>query len=303
MLKEIEMKKIILKTFAILTLSLMIFVSACSKDDGGGSVPTAPEVVNNSGGNESGSGVSGNPDITVEEGRIVLTLTSGKISLDGVSVQLATYDSEAKEWKLVEGITVKVLDEQGNEITGTIYIDPTTGKVYFIPNEGFDTGKSYTIIVEINGKQYKAVFVLAVDDTCKSNSMFAPVLLRDKSTYTVNQLISNGKAIFGWEFGSYFRIKMSGLEAGAKVLLTAFGVYDISGHECEVYYQRWKSTGKPVENYEWSGTAIKIDETDSSLDGPNGDPDYSFKKTYFVLKVMKDGEDITSTTQAKIIVY
>ncbi len=296
------MKKSMLKIIVVVFVAVSFFVTACSSDGGGGSVPTAPEVVNQTGGNDTGSGVSSNPDITVDEGRIVLATTDGKISLDNVKVQLAVLD-ENNEWKLVDGLEITVKDESGDTIPGSIFIDQKTGKVYFVPSVGFDTGKAYTIIVKINQKTYSATVILAVDNTCKKNSMFASVPLRQKSTYVVSDLISNGKAIFGWEFGGSFRIRMKNLESGAKVMLTAFGVYNIQGHECEVYYQRWKKTQKPVEDYSWTGFTILVDNTDSSIDGPNGKPDYSFKKTYFVLKVMLNGQDITQTTKASLVVY
>lgn len=289
------------KAVAITVTALFIFATGCSKEDsGGGSVPTAPDVVNNAGGNDSGTGVSSNDDITVSEGRIEIKVENGKIELSGENVTLITKNEDGT-WSLIDGISITAKDEDGNDVAGTIHVDETTGTIYFVPSAGLDTGKTYTIIVVVNGKTYKETIILSVDDTCKSNSMFAPVQLRSAGTYTVKQLISNGKAIFGWNFGSAFRIRMQNLEAGAKVMLTAFGVYDIPGHECEVYYQRWKTTQKPVEDFEWSGFTIRVDETDSSIDSDKND--FSFTKTYFVLKVVKDGEDITATTNAKVVVY
>ena len=109
---------------------------------------------------------------------------------------------------------------------------------------------------------------------------------------------------------------MINIETGAKVLLTAYGVYNIAGHLDEVYYQRWAThqnwwikPGDPVKDYQWKGAnhltytgTIWVDERDSTLDGPHGEPDYSFWSTYFEIKIIKHGEDITATSAAQLVI-
>lgn len=297
-----------LKLLSIFLVILAFGISGC-KSKAVSTAPEAPQVVNNSGGNTGSgytdsSGVSSTPGIEVKEGRIVVNITSGKISINGENVTLTVQDGG--QWKLADGVNITIKDENGNTVNGQIYVDPETGILYFIPAAALDAGKTYTITVSVNGKTYTATVLLAVDNTCESNSLFAPVEIRNKGTYKVSALILNGKSIFGWEFGAgteKFAISFAKLETGAKIYFTAFGTYDIENHRCEVYYQRWSGTGKIVKDEEWVYSSVSINADDDSIDGPNGNPDYSFKKTYLQIKIVDaNGNDITSTSNAELII-
>ena len=85
------------------------------------------------------------------------------------------------------------------------------------------------------------------------------------------------------------------------VYLTAYGTYNIPGHESEVYYQKWGSgpnEGKPVKDALWDGGTLTVDEADYTLD--SGDNDYSFWSTYLEIVIIKDGEDITASSGATL---
>ncbi len=294
------MKSIRLFTITIMTASLMF---SCSGGSSSNDAMTGQNVVNNTGGNSEGNGVSSIPEITVKNGTIVVDVTDGRITIDGDNVQLT--QQSGGDWQLADGVTITVTDNNGNTITGTIGIDQATGDITFTPSDPLDVSATYTVTVTVNGVEYSATVIVSVDDTQQENSLFASVPLRSAGTFAVSDLIVNGKALFGWAFGSpakSFSIRLANIDAGATVYLTAYGIYDIAGHQNEVYYQRWESDQTPVKDFVWSGFTITVNEQDSSIDGANGDPDYSFATTYIELRVMKDGADITATSSVQVIV-
>ena len=293
-----------LKIMVVLVLVMSLATFGCKKDGGGTTLPTNQSVTSDSDSTSTApedSGVSNVEGIIVQNGNILVDLSNGQITINGQNLTLT--EQVDGTWSLIAGVQITVTDNNGNTISGSIYVDPQTGNLFFIPDSPLDSGVTYTVTVTVNGTTYNATVIVSVDNLCQSNSLFASVELRSTGTYNVKDLIVSEKAIFGWEFGNTFTITLSNVEAGAQVTLTAYGVYDIEGHNCEVYFQRWSGTGAPVQDYVWNnGGAITVDNSDSSIDGEGGTPDYSFKKTYFKLKVMKDGQDITATTNAVLTV-
>ncbi|HPQ55283.1 MAG TPA: hypothetical protein PK253_18680 [Spirochaetota bacterium] len=288
----------------------------CSGGGGGSDAPVAAQdIVNTTGGNNTTSGVSGVPGITVENGNIVVTLTDGNIAINGENLTLAVEDSNGV-WQLADGISITVVSNSGATITGAIHVDPDTGVITFRPDSSLDVNETYTITVTVNGVEYQATVVVAVDNTGEENSMFAGVTLRNAGTYAISDLLVNGKAIFGWQFGTNFQIWLTNVEPGATVKLTAYGIYDIEGQENNVYFQRWESDNTPVEDFIWienTGTSasstfvITVNPEDSTLDVYNTSgeepvlvTDYSFATTYFQLTVTKDGDDITATSSVTV---
>ncbi len=299
--------RIKLSTSLIFLASLVLFaVTGCSgggSSEAGAAVP-ATQVVNTTGGSTEGTGVSSTEDIEVQNGNIVVNVENGHITLNGDNVQLAEQQADGS-WILADGITITVADNSGANVSGTINVDPSTGLITFVPDASLTVSETYTITVTVNGVVYEATVILAVDNTESDESLFASVPIGTPGSYTMQDLNVNGKILFGWIFGAEkkrFSIKLTDLEAGAIVSLTAYGTYNIEGHQNDVFFQRWGGgslDGTPVQDYLWTGFKITINEEDVSLDG---ETDYSFWGTYLELKVMKDGVDITATSGVKLVV-
>lgn len=227
---------------------------------------------------------------------------NGVASLDGVSIIdgkiVIKFQGEVKN------VSVTVVDNSGKNITGSYSVDGLVA--IFTPTNPLSAGLLYTVTIKVNDQIFVATVMIAVDNVCQSNSIFKNVPMGKVGGIDVKYLIVNGKVIFGWKFGTPIKIKLVQVEKGATVKLTAYGTYDIPGQECQVYFQRWVNTGKPVENYVWQTNSggvtgiIGVNAEDSSLDG---DADYSFEKTYIELKIFdKTGKDISLTSKANLVV-
>lgn len=296
---------ILIKLILIFTTGAVLFLSGCSGGGGGSSSVPGSDVVNETGGTTDGSGVSGNDQIEVENGNIVVNVVDGVLAIDGVDLQLVVQD-ENGDWIIASDVSIIVKNNSGEALAGEVVVDPETGVITFVPEEPLDVSETYTIVVTVGDSVHEATIIVAVDDTNTGDeSMFASVTLYSSGSYSLglNEIMVNGKAIFGWEFGESpgaFTVKLENIEDGAEVFLTAYGTYNIPGHESEVYYQKWSSTGEPVKDFKWSGFQIRVDESDYTLD--SDDNDYSFWSTYLELRIIKDGEDITASSGATLIV-
>jgi hypothetical protein len=302
----------LLKLILLLTAATTLIFTGCFEGNDSTTSIAGSDIVNESGGTTDGSGVSSNENIEVESGNIVVNSTEGVLAINGADLQLVVKDSD-NNWVLAENITVVVTDNAGNTVTGSVSVDPDTGVITFVPDSPLTVSETYTIAVTVGEEVYEATVVLAADDTTQCESLFSSVpivssvsnLLDSSGIYSISlaDMIVNDKALFGWEFGTPavgFKVSLDGLVDGSEVYLTAYGVYDITGHETEIYYQRWLSgdnAGEPVKDFVWNVseiTVITVNEVDDSLD--SDDNDYSFSKTYLEIKVMKDGVDITATS-------
>ncbi len=249
------------------------------------------------------NGVSSSENIVVVDGKIVVRLQAGGIVIGGENITLTTNAGGA--WALVSGVVITIKDNNGAVVEGRIVVNDD-GTITFEPAKPLSAGLLYTVTVTLNGKTYTATVLVAIDNICKANSQFAAVTMRSVGNYNVTDLIVNGKAVFGWKFGDPFKIKMVQVENGATVKITAYGIYDVPNHACEVFFQRWAdATKKPVQNYVWptnnGGVTgwIGVNSSDASIDG---DADYSFAKTYLEIKIFdKKGNDITAKSKANII--
>ena len=263
-------------------------------------------VINDTGGNigeyeGAVQGISNNENITVVNGKILVTVNNGVLQIAGENVVLSVQGNDGL-WQLAPGVTITLKDNNNNIVAGTVVVDPTTGNVSFIPSEPLNVNALYTIEVTSGGNTYTATVIIAVDDINQPNSMFADVPVHNISdTYPVQDCIVNGKAIFGWEFPPRFKIALIDKEIGAKAYLNFYGIYDIPAYSDLVFYQRWVGTWEPVKDYLWSGNWIWVDEIDYSID--TQEHDYSFKRTYAEIRIIDAaGNDITTTSAAKFVV-
>jgi len=299
----------IIKLILIFITGAALFLSGCSGGGGGSSSVSGSDVVNETGGTTDGSGVSGNDQIEIENGNIVVNVVDGVLAIDGVDLQLVVQDGDGN-WVLAADVSIIVKNNSGEALAGEVVVGSETGVITFVLDEPLDVSETYTIVVTVGDSVHEATIIVAVDDTGTGDeSMFAsvPLYSTGSHSFNMNELIVNGKAILGWEFGESperFTLKLENLEEGAEVFLTAYGTYNIPGHESEVYYQKWASTwgdyieGEPVKDYLWDGRTLVVDESDYTLD--SADNDYSFWSTYLKLRIIKDGEDITASSGATL---
>jgi hypothetical protein len=129
-----------------------------------------------------------------------------------------------------------------------------------------------------------------VDDLTKNDSQFARYKINDSGgVYWIKELFQDGKSVFGWEFPPSFVVKVQSIEPKAKVLVTMYGVYP--NKDTNVFYQ-YTVYQKPMKD-------IDIDESEWIVVGGK-----DFKYAYIEFHVIDNqGQDITSTTKAKINVH
>ena len=294
-----------IKVSLLFAIAAVLILSGCSGSGGGSSSVPGSDVVNETGGTTDGSGVSSNDQIEVENGNIVVNVVDGVLAIDGVDLQLVVQDGNGN-WVLAADVSITVKNNSGETVPGEVLVDPLTGVITFVPDQPLDVSETYTISVSVGDAVYEATIIVALDDLAMADSLFAGVQLYSSGTHnlSVKDLVVNGKAVFGWEFGesiNRFTIRLNGIDEGAQVYLTAYGTYNISGHENQVYYQRWGSgpdEGKPVKNYLWDGGILDVNEQDYTLD--SADNNYSFWSTYLEIVIIKDGEDITASSGATL---
>ncbi len=252
------------------------------------------------------SGISSNFNVTVENGVLVInTDDEGAIVIDGTELTLVVDDGNGG-LSLADGVSIALSDNSGNAVSGDVSVDGETGTIYFSPQSGLDSNETYTLSLEVNGQVYETTVIVSVEDGETEEPLFADVPFYPKGTYSMNDLMVQGKAIMGWEFGESpkaFRMKLTGLGEGEVALLTIYGTYNIENHEDEVFYQRWAGgshDGEPCKDYEWRGNIISINEDDASLDSETNDN--SFWSTYVEIKIMKDGVDVTAQSEVLLII-
>lgn len=249
------------------------------------------------GGNSTGSGVSTTDDssVSAENGSVVIDVDdNGTVNIGGGEADLSDAQS----------VEIVVTDSEGNTIYGETSVDED-GNYTFTPDTttSLEGGESYTVTVVADGVSYEETVIISVDDTAEENSKFASAGGFATGSFDLSDLLTDdGEVIFGWDFDDAddFNFSISDVPAGATVLITGYGIYDIEGHEDEVYYQRWTS-GEAVKDYDITGYgAITVDPTDSSIMKEDGTY-YDFTTTYFEIVILdSEGNDITATCGAAL---
>lgn len=127
---------------------------------------------------------------------------------------------------------------------------------------------------------------------CPANDMFKDVsiLTGNSNTVSIKTKIwtfnSLTAFIIGWDFklAPRFHLQLQDKNPNYRYYLTAYGIYDSSsGHECDIYFQRWGNSNLPVENFDFTNIGtLSVDGIDYSLQNPAGGF-YSFTKTYVQL--------------------
>lgn len=259
-------------------------------------VPASP-----SGGNSTGGGIGSSEGtaVLVENGTVIVTVDeNGQILIQGNGIDV----NDQSE------VNIVVTDSDGNVLDGTVVKDSEGNYVFYPdPTTPLVSGESYDVTVVIDGTEYSAeTIMVSVDDTSVENSKFASAGGFSAGTFSMNDLLNDlGQAVFGWDFDDAYSFKftMQNVPSGAAVYITAYGVYDIEGHENEVYYQRWSSTNEPVKDFNITGyTTITINPEDTAIELSDGSY-CDFAKTYVeILIVDSEGNDITASCGAGLLI-
>jgi hypothetical protein len=268
-------------------------------------------------GTGANSGITNNDQVAATTNVVVVNLDNGYYTASsGDSIPVLVLVNGV--WQLNADVDIRVLDNLGASVGWSIYNpDTLSGNcLILIPAEPLTAQYSYVITLKGPAENGTVItedvaIQIPVDETSDQGSVFANVAVVSAGTYNASDHIVDGKLLMGWVFGNAFRISLNGLNSGDKVTLTFYGIYDLAGHEHQVYYQRWSGDGTPVANWNWavkgsflSGyytNAISVDEKDSSLDTEIND--YSFASTYWEIRVVdRNGKDVTATRNFRIVI-
>ncbi|MFW5808050.1 MAG: hypothetical protein ACOCWH_03245, partial [Spirochaetota bacterium] len=261
---------------------------------------TEPTFVpsNDTGGNSSGGGIGSSDGTAVkaENGTIVVEVDeNGEIIIHGEGIDIS--DSE---------VSIIVNDEDGVVLDGTVLINEDGDYVFYPePTTPIEAGETYEVTVIVDGEEYPTeTIMISVDDVSAENSKFATANGFATGDYSMTDLLNDrGEAVFGWTFDSddnySFMFSVQNKPAGSRVLITAYGVYDIPGHEHEVYYQRWSDTNEPVKDFDITRySTISINPMDTAIRKDDGTY-HDFAETYVEITVLDAaGNDITATCGA-----
>jgi len=249
----------------------------------------------------TGDGTTTSPDMFVDKGVLVGNLNCGKMKKeDGTRAQVVLNGA-------INGSFV-VRDPSGAVVNGQTMV--IADDFVFIPSTRLISDSVYTITFNLTGAApFTEKIYMAVDNTCQADSLFKKAVVYGADANPVikdSAIVDNNgaiRSIVGWDFSKgRFYMNLQNKTAGAKYILTLYGVYDIPGHGCEVYFQRFASAPyNPVENLDITGWGqMLVDETDSSIPNPAGG-NYSFAKTYIQLKVYDESNnDITTTDTGSV---
>jgi|GEM_PF-2346752 len=263
---------------------------------------SAPTLVYASadGGNGTGGGIGTTEGtaVQVEDGVIIVNVDEN----DNFVIQ-------GENIEIPEGavVDITVTDSDGNELEGDVMQD-ADGNYVFVPDPAnpLVSGGEYEVTVTVNGTEYTETVIISLDNVNGLNSKFSSAKGYAAGTFGMSSLLNDdGEAIFGWDFETAysFNFTMQNMPSGASAYITAYGVYEIEGHEGEVYYQRWSATGLPVKDCRIAANStFTMNPEDAAIQKSDGSY-YEFSKTYVEI-VIKDaaGNDITATSGATLLI-
>jgi peroxiredoxin len=259
---------------------------------------------NGSGGNSTGGGISSHPDssLIVENGTISLEKDEFEnITVAGTFINVSDSDVE-----------IVLTDGNGNEITGSVV--ERDNKLIFVPDSETPilAGEHYDVTVIVDGNELEETekIVISVDDMSAADSKFKTAQGFDTGSFAITDLLNdNGEAVFGWDFndGEQFYFKVTNAPDGVKLILSAYGIYDIDGHKNEVYYQYFISNGepdKPVKNLDIPfNYTLRVNPKDYVIQKEDGGFE-DFATTYIEFTIVdSEGYDITESVDAIVEVW
>jgi len=252
------------------------------------------------------SGISTTPSVLVRDGIVRIRLVEGRLTTSSGEEVLIVKNNQ-----IVGTLNLKNAATQ-IPISGTTIV--TNDTILFTPDEPLHPEIVYSLVFienETKTEIKEKVFISAAN-YCNPLSYFSKVPLQkiptssnqfarleiQKNIYT--DAVLGDVAIIGWDHISsnnfYFKINDRTLDAKYKVI-TAYGSYNIPGHECELYYQRDINSPFPtwVDN-NYGSKSTKVTWEDTAIHNPISKEYYRFAKSYIVLKVFNSSNvDVTSS--------
>ena len=226
------------------------------------------------------NGISTNPDIIIQNGILSVNLKSG---------MLTTSSSQTAQLVV------------NNQINGTLSLKD-------IISGGSING--VTVVTMEN------IFI-SVANLCNPESYFSKVPVQksvpgsnEVRNIEIQNAISKDSssepiAIIAWDHSTSksFYFKILNRSTGAKYkIVSSLGVYNIPGHECELYHQRDSNSPFPTwTDYNYGSKVTKVTSEDTMIHHPITKEFYSFSKTYLLIKVFNQSNvDITSADNATL---
>ncbi|MCB1157853.1 MAG: hypothetical protein H7A25_19350 [Leptospiraceae bacterium] len=200
----------------------------------------------------------------------------------------------------------------------SLLLEETGKKNYvFIPQISPDPKEAYRFAFkDCKGNEiFSAHLFFAARDLCKDHNLQKVKVLQAKNPGEVLNLSIQETLIKDSEWGnvvllswnhkssSNFHLEFQKTVSDTKYILQqAFGVYDIPGRECELYYQRSINPPfNPISGLEYKAEGWTMTSEDLFI-SRSQNTFYNFQKTYLVFRVLssKDNKDLSNEDTSKI---
>lgn len=253
-------------------------------------------------------GISTQPSIQVADGRITFFLKEGILPFaNGDKLQAVIGDNQLNlTFSLIEVNNLNILVEGSFEKIHK-------NEIIFVPSVGLKSTSVYKInLKEENTKRnYTEIIYIAAANYCNPNSYLSKVMLQglpQGSDRVLNLEIKQNTFVdldqgvvsaIAWNHNTsnnfYFSINNQTPSAKYKIL-AVYGVYNIPGHECELYLQR--ETGDLFLTWTDANYGTKktmITNEDTAIKDIKTQKFYNFGKTFILIKVLSaENSNITA---------
>ncbi|HMV44997.1 MAG TPA: hypothetical protein PK079_02545 [Leptospiraceae bacterium] len=260
------------------------------------------------GGSPYFSGIATHPLIEVKEGRIKIILENGYLTLGSKEkVQLV-----GNENTIQAAVSLVEANNYNSQIEGYIE-DVNKNEIIFVPSVSLKHTSVYKMNIrdEKNKKEYSEIIYIAAANYCDSNSYFSKIPLQQlpkgsekKIDLSIKENSFKDKeqgqiSALAWDHktSNNFYFSITNQTQGAKYkILAVYGVYNIPGHECELYLQRETSDLYLTwTDSNYASKVTKITHEDTAIRNYSTQNFYGFSKTYILVKVVSsDNLNITA---------
>ncbi|MBK8396551.1 MAG: hypothetical protein IPL26_15130 [Leptospiraceae bacterium] len=254
-------------------------------------------------------GISTNSNIIIQNRSVIILLKDGifqtnseknisLISNNQINGKLFFKDVTSGEG--INGITVVAAD-----------------KVTFTPEMPLKPAIVYQLVFidNFSKKEYKENIFISAANVCNPEEYISKVPVQ-KSSIGSNETVSlplqehkyqdtslGPVSIIAWDHlvGGSFYFKIQNRSNNAKYrIVNSFGIYNIPGHECELYFQRDSNSPFPTwTDNNYGSKVTKVTDEDTVIYHPITKEFYKFSKTYLMVKVFNESNvDITSVDNA-----
>ena len=257
------------------------------------------------------NGISTNPDIIIQNGILSVNLKSGMLTTSSSQTAQLVVNNQINGTLSLKDII------SGGSINGVTVV--TMDKITFTPDKPLHSNMVYQFVFLENSTniQHKENIFISVANLCNPESYFSKVPVQksvpgsnEVRNIEIQNAISKDSssepiAIIAWDHSTSksFYFKILNRSTGAKYkIVSSLGVYNIPGHECELYHQRDSNSPFPTwTDYNYGSKVTKVTSEDTMIHHPITKEFYSFSKTYLLIKVFNQSNvDITSADNATL---